>query len=131
MGKKGSSDGLSAPPANQLALKNKKIVASWDGPSPPPLNQAALNTTDVRMEQKGLIALRAVLKADDAQWKSAEQRRAVVATLKRESDVIAMLKTGGGKSMLAILPAVIEMDKAVVVVLPLKSLMTDWERKLS
>ena len=41
-----------------------------------------------------------------------------------------MLKTGGGKSMLAILPALIETDKAVVVVLPLKSLMTDWERKL-
>ncbi|KAG1765747.1 P-loop containing nucleoside triphosphate hydrolase protein, partial [Suillus placidus] len=59
-----------------------------------------------------------------------EQRKALLATLKREADVIAMLKTGGGKSMLAIIPAIMDKYSAVVVFLPLKSLMTDWKRKL-
>jgi superfamily II DNA helicase RecQ len=101
-----------------------------DDPSPPPLNQLALKNKDSNIERNSLTALRATLNNDAAQWTSPEQRNAIIATLKRESDVIAMLKTGGGKSMLAILPAIMEIDKAVVVVLPLKSLMTDWERKL-
>jgi superfamily II DNA helicase RecQ len=83
------------------------------------------------MERSALSKLRLVLNKDNAQWASPEQKRAVIATLKRETDIIAMLKTGGGKSMLAILPALVEKDEAVVVVLPLKSLMTDWERKLT
>ncbi|KAG2088559.1 uncharacterized protein F5147DRAFT_658677 [Suillus discolor] len=49
---------------------------------------------------------------------------------RRETDVIAMLRTGGGKYMLAIIPAIMDANKAVIVVLPLKSSTTDWERKL-
>lgn len=41
-----------------------------------------------------------------------------------------ILKTGGGKSILAIIPAIMDIKRVVVVVLLLKLLMTDWERKL-
>jgi len=54
----------------------------------------------------------------------------MMSVMKRHTDVIAMLKTGGGKSMLPIIASIMEPNTAVVVVLPLRSLMTDWERKL-
>lgn len=100
---------------------------------PPPPNQLAQRpqaTARDEVAKKCLWTLRVLLKDDSATWISSEQRDAAVSVLKRNTDVIAMLKTGGGKSMLAILAAMMEVDKAVVVVLPLKSLMTDWERKL-
>ncbi|KAG2126628.1 uncharacterized protein EDB93DRAFT_1096999 [Suillus bovinus] len=90
-----------------------------------------LKDTGNRISHNGLATIKIILNNSKSQWISPEQREAVIATLKRETDVIAMLRTGGGKSMLAILPAIMEIDKAVVVVLPLKSLMTDWERKLT
>ncbi|KAG1761237.1 hypothetical protein EDD22DRAFT_954216 [Suillus occidentalis] len=50
--------------------------------------------------------------------------------LEQETNIIAMLKTGEGKLMVVILPALIETDTAVVIVLPLKFLVTNWKKKL-
>lgn len=58
---------------------------------------------------------------------SAEQKQAMLAVLKREQDVVAMLKTGGGKLMLAIIPAMMRKKEGIMLTLPLKLLMTDWE----
>ncbi|KAH7881980.1 P-loop containing nucleoside triphosphate hydrolase protein, partial [Phlebopus sp. FC_14] len=77
------------------------------------------------------MALQQILKDEQAQWRSDEQKEAVLAVMERKTDIIAMLKTGGGKSMLPIIAAMLEPQHAVVVVLPLKSLMTDWRRKLT
>ncbi|KAG1742875.1 hypothetical protein EDB19DRAFT_1827580 [Suillus lakei] len=82
------------------------------------------------LPEKSLWTLRMLLKDEQVNWQSSKQKDAVVSVLKRETDVITMLKTGGGKSMLAIISAIMDIKKVVVVVLPLKSLMTDWERKL-
>lgn len=71
-----------------------------------------------------------VLDQRSATWSSAEQKEALLSVLKRDRDVIVMLKTGGGKSMIPIVASMMEHEEAVVVVLPLRSLMTDWERKL-
>ncbi|KAG2067520.1 hypothetical protein BDR04DRAFT_1120426 [Suillus decipiens] len=113
-------------------LNEVHIISNDDDDVPPhaPLNQPALKSSDADMSQKCLTALQVVLNNKHAQWSSPKQCKAVIATLKQETDIIAMLKIGGGKSMLAILPALVEPEKAVVVVLPLKSLMTDWKRKL-
>ena len=54
----------------------------------------------------------------------------MLAVLKRQSDVIVILKTGGGKSMLAIVPSLLE-KTATVMVLPLNSLIMDLQRRLT
>jgi superfamily II DNA helicase RecQ len=82
------------------------------------------------LEKKCLQTLQALLGNGSAKWASPQQKDAVVSVMQRERDVIAMLKTGGGKSMLPIIAAIMEPKEAVVVVLPLRSLMSDWERKL-
>lgn len=82
------------------------------------------------MEKKCLWTISTLLNQPSATWSSAEQKEALLTVMKRDRDVIAMLKTGGGKSMIPILASIMEPEGAVVVVLPLRSLMTDWERKL-
>ncbi|KIK25617.1 hypothetical protein PISMIDRAFT_22752 [Pisolithus microcarpus 441] len=82
------------------------------------------------LEQQCLQALKQALKNPTATWTSPYQRDAVLAVAQKRTDVIAMLKTGGGKSMLAIIPAILKPAEAIVVILPLKSSMTDWRQKL-
>jgi superfamily II DNA helicase RecQ len=50
--------------------------------------------------------------------------------LQLETDVLAIMNTGSGKTMLALIPALLEPGHASVIVLPLKSLMTDYKRRL-
>lgn len=50
--------------------------------------------------------------------------------LKAQTDVVVILATGGGKSMLAIIPSLLETNKAMVLVLPLNSLIMDYEHRL-
>lgn len=64
-------------------------------------------------------------------WASEQQRQAMAAVLAQQTDVVAVLRTGGGKSMLAIIPSILEKDRgATVLILPLNSLMMDFERRL-
>ena len=84
----------------------------------------------VDLQMNCLAALRRALNKPDATWVSTAQKDAVLAVMERKTDVMAMLKTGGGKSMLAIIPALMSTNTGTVVVLPLKSLVTDWRRKL-
>jgi len=65
-----------------------------------------------------------------ATWKFTAQKTAMQAVLKQTNDVLALLCTGGGKSMLAIVPSLLEKHSITVVVLPLKSLNADYIRKL-
>jgi len=56
--------------------------------------------------------------------------KGVQAVLGLETDVLAIMNTGSGKTMLALIPALLEPHQASVIVLPLKSLMTDYKRRL-
>ena len=82
-------------------------------------------------EKKGLSIVQQNVKNPMATWISTQQREAIVAIAKRQRDVMALLKTGGGKCMLAIVPAMLFRHEAVVVVLPLWSLIMDWHQKLT
>ncbi|KAG6819212.1 hypothetical protein H0H93_014238 [Arthromyces matolae] len=92
---------------------------------------------------EALAGLRQVLKNVSAVWSCPEQEEAVVAVLKRQTDVLAILRTGAGKTMLALIPLVVDRKLAMeandqgnrpptvtVVILPLKSLISDYKRKL-
>jgi replicative superfamily II helicase len=65
----------------------------------------------------------------DAQFTCIEQAHAMVKVLERKDDLLVVLPTGCGKSLLFQLPAFIEQRKMTVVVLPLISLTKDMKRR--
>ena len=101
----------------------------------PPYAQEELSLTEPllgsSLEERALAAMRKLLGKHNASWKSEGQRQAVLAVLECKRDVLAVLKTGEGKTMLFLLPALLEEGRVTVVVVPLISLMTDYERKLT
>ena len=78
----------------------------------------------------GLSGLRTLLKDPKAQWKTREQQLAVELALQGDQDVIAVLPTNAGKSMVSIIPAFLEAHKTTLLVLPLRILLDDAKRKL-
>jgi len=90
----------------------------------------ALCTPGITANQ-ALATMQTLLHNQDIAWASEQQRQAMAAVLAQQTDVVAVLRTGGGKSMLAIIPSILERDQgATVLVLPLKSLIMDFERRL-
>lgn len=81
-------------------------------------------------EDQALGVLHRLLGKPDATWMSSLQRDAVMTVLNNPQDLLAILTTGSGKSMLAIIPAMLEKNSTTVLVLPLKSLIMDFKRKL-
>jgi superfamily II DNA helicase RecQ len=76
-----------------------------------------------------LQKLKQFLHNPDASFKSLEQAHAVARIMSREEDLLAVLPTGGGKSLLFMLPAFVEEITVTVVVLPLVSLTKDMQRR--
>ena len=74
---------------------------------------------------KLLSTLRSFRKDENAQFKSEEQRRAVEAVLNRQKDVLVILPTGGGKTLLYLLPTLLEKGRTTVVVIPMIAMMQD------
>lgn len=58
-----------------------------------------------------------------------EQENGIKAALKHKTDVLALLTMGLGKTLIAILPSMLE-DTATVVILPLTALMYDYKYRL-
>lgn len=83
------------------------------------------------MDYNCLVNLRLFYQDQNAEFKSLEQAQALAAVVKRETDVLAVLSTGGGKSLLFFLPAFIEREQQLttVVVVPLVALTADMSRR--
>ncbi|KAJ7865473.1 hypothetical protein B0H14DRAFT_3599389 [Mycena olivaceomarginata] len=64
-----------------------------------------------------------------ATWKDKMQYDAVAEIAAMRGDVIVALKTGAGKTIMAIILSLVE-NGITIIVLPLNSLMDDWERRL-
>jgi bloom syndrome protein len=62
-------------------------------------------------------------------WRDQNQYDGVKALLSLERDVVISSGTGSGKSLMAIVPTMMEKAHTLLVT-PLKSLMDDWERRL-
>ncbi|KAI6038201.1 hypothetical protein EDC04DRAFT_2604193 [Pisolithus marmoratus] len=77
-----------------------------------------------------LQAMQALLRNPKATWRSKEQQACMVTVLEGQRDLIAMLGTGAGKSMLAIVPSIMQPDRATILVLPLNSLLLDYQQCL-
>lgn len=98
----------------------------------PPAPILATPTPDLEVDSEplALATLRKTLGNYEANWTSGEQRDGVLAVVNADTDVLAVLATGAGKTMLVILPALMEVHQITVLVLPLKSLLMDYQRKL-
>ncbi|KAK7434305.1 hypothetical protein VKT23_020255 [Stygiomarasmius scandens] len=81
-------------------------------------------------QDDALRILQRLLKNPKAQWTCEEQRAGVAALLNHQQDVVLALRTGLGKSAIAVIPSCIEQGITVIVV-PLKALLEDWKRKLA
>jgi superfamily II DNA or RNA helicase len=64
-----------------------------------------------------------------AEFRSPEQREGLLAVLQGESPLVVILPTGGGKSLLFMLPATLPDANTTVVVVPFVALMKDLMRK--
>ncbi|KDQ05749.1 hypothetical protein BOTBODRAFT_182261 [Botryobasidium botryosum FD-172 SS1] len=97
---------------------------------PPPLRRRAASP-EPTLEDRALEIIRGLVRNPNAQWSCPEQCKGLMAALDLKTDVLAALATGAGKSMIMLVPPLIEVNRVTVGVLPLKSLMTDYLRKLS
>jgi superfamily II DNA helicase RecQ len=107
-------------------------IHSWTSHSNPKgMDNPTLDTkADDKLAGQALSVLQKVLCKPNADWTCPEQRAAMLAVLKLKTDVLVIIKTGGGKTMLPIIASLMERNYITVVVLPLKSLMADYRRKL-
>ncbi|PSR79380.1 hypothetical protein PHLCEN_2v7068 [Hermanssonia centrifuga] len=64
------------------------------------------------------------------QWTCDRQRNAAKHVLDAKVDVLAILATGAGKTMLTLFPTILDPDHISVIVLPLNSLLLDYKGKL-
>lgn len=81
-------------------------------------------------EADALKALRAVLHNPQAEWSNEGQKLAVMSGLEWKKDVVVILPTGSGKSAVVATIAKLEKLKVTAVLCPLRSLFSDWKRRL-
>ena len=83
-----------------------------------------------QLRDQVLGEMQGLLRNNTITWRSSEQQDAMAAVLECQMDIIIILLMGGGTSMLAIVPSLLEVNTTTVFVLPLNSLTTDYERRL-
>lgn len=81
--------------------------------------------TDEELDAAVMPSLRQLLKNPDAEFRSTEQRQATFAVLKRETPLVVVLPTGGGKTLLATLPASMDPSRVHVFIAPFRALVND------
>ncbi|KAG2063234.1 hypothetical protein BDR04DRAFT_1123399, partial [Suillus decipiens] len=91
---------------------------------------ARMDASSNNIPDNALHAMKRLFQDQTVAWASRQQQQAMGAVLEKETDVVAILRTGGGKSMLAIIPSIVETFSATVLVLPLNSLVIDFEHRL-
>ena len=75
-----------------------------------------------RNEQAIRKAMQQVLGQEDVSFRSAEQELALHAVVDRQTPLVVVLPTGGGKSLLFSVPACIDDARVTVVVVPYRAL---------
>ena len=90
-------------------------------PTPPPIET---------LGKQALDKIGGLLKLTKPSWSCDEQRLAMEAVLELKKDVMAIMCTGSGKSILMIIPLLLEKNKVTISILPLKSLLSDYRWKL-
>ena len=92
-----------------------------------PVIQAGRNPEHTLDE--ALTCMSQLLKVNNATWSCNEQRVAMQAVLECKNDVLAIMRTSSGKSMLMVVPSLLETNSITIGIVPLNSLLLDYSRK--
>ncbi|KDR66012.1 hypothetical protein GALMADRAFT_148186 [Galerina marginata CBS 339.88] len=131
----------------KLEAQFKALHARLDGFSvpaytPPPSLTPSTSTSQViesysfEHSTKEYLTARALsvlrkLVGTDATWTCPEQLESILAVLMLQTDVLSILRTGGGKTMLIAIPALVEDGKISVVLLPLRSILLEYTERFT
>lgn len=129
---------LSLPQTGFLTPASSSSISfgSQGFPSRPRVDEAAttgvlpLNTVPVYSGEEIHEGLKKVLNQEEPTFRSAEQEEAVFAALDRQTPLIVVLPTGGGKTLTFTLPAVLRAPGVSIVVAPFNALEKDYVRRL-
>ncbi|KAI6108376.1 hypothetical protein F5141DRAFT_1216120 [Pisolithus sp. B1] len=123
----------SYPVRSSQTLMTSLIIISLAPPASSPEGSATRRRVTPEQDPSvlALQKMQTLLRDDRTSWLSPQQKDAMMAILERKKDVIVMLPTGGGKSMLAIVPSLLEGNTVTILILPLNSLIMDYERRLT
>jgi superfamily II DNA or RNA helicase len=113
------------------AGKRKRADPESDGPQM--LKKVAMGVYRPRKKWSSaalLKAARGLYRDDTLQWKSAAQERAMTTVMSWTEQVVAVLGTGEGKSLLFMLPCTLPDAGVTILVLPLVSLRGDLLRRV-
>jgi superfamily II DNA helicase RecQ len=92
-----------------------------------PSSKPGADAEDLKMLGQLLSALRSMEKKEQASFRSSEQAIALKKVVANKTDLLVVLGTGGGKSMLFMLPAFMWPELTTVVIVPLVALARDLE----
>jgi RecQ family ATP-dependent DNA helicase len=81
----------------------------------------------LQLSARALHALRGLYDDEGGQFKSREQAEAVRLALQRKTDLLVILPTGGGKSVVFMAPAWYETQKTTVVIVPFVALIEEMQ----
>ena len=76
-------------------------------------------------------ALRQAIGGSDVRFKSAEQEQAIHTVVEGQTPLVIVLPTGGGKSLLFIVPAYLDEVGVTVVVVPFRALINDLVERIT
>src|SRR5271154_4800671 len=83
----------------------------------------------LELSARALSGLRDMYDDKMARFKSKEQAKAMQLTLEKKEDVLVILPTGGGKSLMFQLAGWLEKDKTTVVIVPFVAVIEDMKDK--
>ncbi|KAJ3564789.1 hypothetical protein NP233_g8061 [Leucocoprinus birnbaumii] len=83
------------------------------------------------LERCALKQLQGLLRNDNAQWKSPEQKDAVLAVASHDHDVIIVMPTNSGKTMAPVISALMNPSKVTCMIVPFLSLLDDYSERLT
>ncbi|KAH9828612.1 uncharacterized protein C8Q71DRAFT_719204, partial [Rhodofomes roseus] len=95
-----------------------------------PAPTSVFRTSQEPSEDLALETISNLIRRPGVSWTSRSQKVAMMAILDHKTDVVAVLPTNAGKSMLMVVPPLMEQNKVTVGILPLKSLLVDFRRRL-
>lgn len=129
--KKSSQTSLSNQP-NPICESRPVAINSSDNAlvsSSPPISHSQTQSCLQPLTIMALDKIRDLLGDPTANWTCPAQREAMLAVLERKTDVMALMNTSSGKTMLVMVPTLLE-DTITAYLVPLKSLMLDVCRNL-
>ena len=114
-------------PSHQFTHPNS--TASTNIPVAPSSSQEHDDGTSLHASVAALQALKGLYDDKTAEFKSPEQARAVQLAMQSSEDILVILPTGAGKSVVFMAPAWAEKGKTTVVIVPFVALIDEMEER--